>query len=77
MYGLALIEISDNITAHKTSFVIGDRNESNYDEYITDQVNTEDIPQYLSAGVFERPDFSRSAVCTFQTGERAYHVDSV
>ena len=34
-YGLALIEISDNIIAHKTSFVTGDRNEPNYDEYIT------------------------------------------
>lgn len=65
MYGLALIEISDNITAHKTSFVIGDRNEPNYDEYITDQVNTEDIlniylPEFLKDRILADPRYALS-----------------
>lgn len=65
MYGLALIEISDNITAHKTNLAIGDRNEPNYDEYVTDQINTEDIlniylPEFLKDRILADPRYALS-----------------
>ena len=43
MYGLLLLEISENIDAVKVEFSVGDNNAQNYDEYVVDRVSPGEI----------------------------------